>query len=432
MPPVDLLLPRAEWPYPDVLVRLALALALGLLIGLERERRGKEAGLRTFGFVALIGALCGAIGETFAVLSLILTAVLAVLLNVHTMRTDQGTELTTSAAMLVTCAAGILCGQGHRLTPAATMVITTALLAWKQPLSGFSRGLTENELRSAVLLAILAIVIYPALPVGSIGPWGLIEPRAAWLTVLLIAGIGFVNYVLWKLYGTRGIELTGFLGGLVNSSVTVGELASRVNETGGQTASSAYRGVVLATSAMIVRNATLLAILAPGAFVASIFPHALMLLVCVCLVLTHCKDHESVGGVVPDVKLELPFSLWVAVRYGVLFLALHVIGVVAQHYAGQAGFYVVSFLGGLVSSASAVAAAASLVENGTLTPGVAASGAVIASLTSVLVNLPFIARAHNKPLMMKLIVAMASIAVAGMVGVLTAPWMLGLMRSPVF
>ena len=93
-------------------------------------------------------------------------------------------------------------------------------------------GLSEPEVRSAVLLAILAIVIYPALPVGTVDRYGLIDPRPAWITVILIAGIGFINYVLWNLYGNRGIELTGFLGGLVNSTVTVGELAGRVAQSG--------------------------------------------------------------------------------------------------------------------------------------------------------------------------------------------------------
>jgi uncharacterized membrane protein (DUF4010 family) len=156
--------------------------------------------------------------------------VLAVLLNLHTLRANEGMELTTSAAMLVTCFAGILCGKGHTISPAAVMVIATALLAWKERLADFSMGLTESELRSALLLAILAIVIYPALPIGAVGPWQLIEPRAAWVTVILIAGIGFVNYILWKLYGTRGTELSGFLGGLVNSNFTVIELSSRVRE----------------------------------------------------------------------------------------------------------------------------------------------------------------------------------------------------------
>src|SRR5262249_31920352 len=147
------LLPNAEWPYLQILVRLALSLALGLLIGLERERRGKEAGLRTFGFICLLGALGGSLGDGYSLLILALVGMLAVLLNVQTLRANQGTELTTSAAMLVTCVAGILCGQGHTISPAAVMVIATALLAWKERLAGFSTGLTEGELRSALLLA---------------------------------------------------------------------------------------------------------------------------------------------------------------------------------------------------------------------------------------------------------------------------------------
>jgi uncharacterized membrane protein (DUF4010 family) len=414
------MLPRVEWPYLEALIRLALALALGLLIGIERERRGKEAGLRTFGFVALLGALGGSLGQSYALLSLVLAGVLVVFLNLHAMRTAHGTELTTTAAMLVTCFAGILCGQGHRLTPAATMVMTTALLAWKQPLAGFSMGLSENELRSALLLAILAIVIYPALPEGAIGPWGAIEPRAAWLTVLLIAGIGFVNYVLWKIYGARGADLTGFLGGLVNSSVTVSELASRAGAAREGAVDDAYRGILLATGAMIIRNAVLLGILAPLALASSFLPHALMLMICAALVmpgLLRSPDRPSVEEIA-DLRLELPFSLAVALKYGVLFLILHVLGVVAQHFAGENAFYLVSCLGGLVSSASAVAAAASLAANGSLTLDVAGTGAVLASLASVLVNLPLVLRARSKPLTKKLAIAMLAIASAGAAGTL--------------
>src|SRR5574337_1445374 len=128
-------LPSVEWPYLQVLLRLALSLALGLLIGLERERRGKEAGLRTFGFIAMTGAIGGSLGEPFALLAIALTGALAIPLNVHTIRSGEGTELTTSAAMLVTSMSGVLCGQGHTITPAAVMVGATALLAWKERLA---------------------------------------------------------------------------------------------------------------------------------------------------------------------------------------------------------------------------------------------------------------------------------------------------------
>ena len=189
-------LPNSEWPYAQILLRMALGLSLGLLIGLERERRRKEAGLRTFGFIGLLGTMGGAMGTAYGLSALVFAGLLSCVLNLSTLRAGQGTELTTSAAMMVTALAGVLCGQGHTLTPAAVMVIATALLAWKERLADFSMGVSESEVRSALLLAILAIVIYPALPEGAVGPWGLIEPRAAWVTVILIAGIGFFNFSL--------------------------------------------------------------------------------------------------------------------------------------------------------------------------------------------------------------------------------------------
>ena len=414
-----LALPNAEWPYLQILVRLALSLVLGLFIGLERERRGKEAGLRTFGFICLLGAMGGSLGVAFALLILALVGMLAVLLNVQTLRADQGTELTTSAAMLVTCMVGILCGQGHTIAPAAVMVITTALLASKERLAGFSMGLTEDELRSALLLAILAIVIYPALPVGAIGPWNLIEPRAAWVTVILIAGIGFVNYILWKLYGERGTELSGFLGGLVNSNFTVIELSSRVRKGSLAFVDTAYRGILLATSAMIVRNATLLLILAPLALVGSLAAFFLMLVTGAALVLWSYRGRDQqTKEVSAKIELELPFSLPLALKYGVVFLVLNIVGSVTQREFGDVGFYVVSVVGGLMSSASAVAAAATLASQGTISPTVAGSGAVLASFTSLTFSLSFVLQTRNRPLIVRVASAMACVAIAGVVGVL--------------
>lgn len=397
------------------------SLAVGLLIGLERERRRKEAGLRTFGFICLLGAMGGAVGGAYGAVILVLVTVLAIVLNVQSLRANQGAELTTSAAMLVTCMAGILCGLGHTVAPAAVMVIATALLAWKERLAGFSMGLTEGELRSALLLAILAIVIYPALPKGAIGPLSLIEPRAAWVTVILIAGIGFVNYILWKIYGSRGTEIAGFLGGLVNSNFTVIELSSRVRDAGHHLfAGTAYRGILLATTAMLLRNATLLLILAPLTLIHAFAPFALMFLVSAALVLLsyYRRPEQAPPGEVAEIHLSLPFSMPVALKYGFLFLLLHVLGSLMQRQFGDTGFYLVSLLGGFMSSASAVAAAATLASQGSLSPTVAATGAVIASFTSIAFSLSFVVRTHNKRLIARLVVAMVCIAAAGLLGVL--------------
>ncbi len=430
-------LPSAQWPYLVILIRLALALALGLLLGLERERRGKEAGLRTFGFIALLGALGGSLGESFALLAFVLTGMLAVLLNIQTLRAGEGTELTTSAAMLVTCMAGILCGQGHTITPAAVMVISTALLAWKERLAGFSMGLTEGELRSALLLAILAIVIYPALPTGAIGPWQIFEPRAAWITVILIASIGFVNYVLWKLYGARGTELSGFFGGLVNSNFTVIEMVTRVRESQGRFADPAYRGILIATSAMVVRNATLLLLLAPLALLEATGAFTLMLAASAALVLTsHLRASGANARETADIKLALPFSLAVALKYGALFLVLHMVGILMQREYGAAGFYSVTLVGGLLSSASAVAAAATMASQGEISPVVAGNGAVLASLTSIAFSLSFVLRARHRGLTRRLALSMLAVAAAGALGLilsselreLLGPWITTLSR----
>ncbi|MCC6174006.1 MAG: MgtC/SapB family protein [Chloroflexi bacterium] len=414
---MDIAPPVTPWEHLPTLARLGLALAVGLFVGLERERRGKEAGLRTFGFAALLGGLGGLLGENYGPLSIALLGVLVAFLNWQALRFDGGAELTTSAALLVTGFNGLLAGQGHTFTPVAVAVMSAALLAWKERLAGFSLGLTEVELRSAILLGILAFVIYPILPEAPIDPWGLIEPRAAWVTVILIAALGFVNYILLKMYGARGVELAGFLGGLVNSTVTVTEMATRVRETGGRLVDAAYRGVVLSTMASTVRNALLLGVLASSALVASLLPLALMVGASLALALLSPR-HKVVDSHSPALNLSSPFSLQSALKFGVIFLVLEVAGILAQRMLGQTGFYAVSAVGGLVSSASAVASAASLVTHGLATPAVAGTGAVLASLSSAVINLLLVARVSgDRALTVRVTVSIAIVIALGCLGI---------------
>lgn len=392
------------WPYGPTLARLALASAIGLFIGIERERRRKEAGLRTFAFAALLGCAGGLLGDSFSLLALALIGVLVILLNVETIHTGEGAEITTSAALMITGFAGVLAGRGHTFTPTVLGVATAALLAWKKPLAGFSVALTESEFRSAILLAIVAFVVYPVLPTGSVDPWHLVEPRTAWITVILIAALGFTNYVLLKLYGTRGVELTGFLGGLVNSTVTVAELAQRVSESGGALAGVAFKGVMLSTAAMLIRNAVIVALVAPSMVVQTAVPMALMLIAAAgaaWLVApgpsARLGAHEASDARPPIPALASPFSLTAAIKFGLVFLALQVGGTLGQRMLGDGGFLTVSVIGGVVSSASAVASAATLASAGTVPPHIAATGVIIASATSALADWPIVARVGRHP-----------------------------------
>lgn len=408
--------PSVQWPYERVLMRLGLALCIGLLVGLERERRAKEMGMRPFAFAALLGCLGALLGPPFALAALGMLTTLVALVTVDRLRQAQGIELTTSIATLVMGFGGILCGQGHTLTPVAVAVITTALLAWKTPLTGFSLGLTETELRSTILFALLAFVIYPALPEGAVGPWGALEPRTAWLTVLLLAGISFVNYVLWKIYGAQGVEFTGFLGGLVNSTVTVSEMAGKVRDTGGRLADQADRGIMLATAAMLVRNLLLLGLLAPALVSPALLPLGLMLGASVGASWHRHRDCRAESG--PRMELGSPFSLLDALRFGLIFLVLQVTGVVAQRLLGQPGVYATALLGGLVSSASAVAALAALAGKGLVTTQLGGSAAMLACLASTLANLPLLFRSRNGSFMRKAGAHTALVLVLGLAGIL--------------
>jgi len=408
----------ATWPPLQSLSRLMLALALGLFVGLEREWRGKEAGLRTFGFVALLGALGGMLGSAFALMSMALLGVLVVIINWQALRADEGAELTTSTALLVIGFAGVLCGLGHRVTPAAVTVVSAGLLAWKERLAGFSHRLTAEELRSAILLAVLAFAIYPVLPPSPVDPWGLIAPRGAMVTVILIAAIGFANYVLWKLAGPRvGMELTGFLGGLVNSTVTVTEIAARIRDTAGQLADVAYRSVILATIAMAARNALVLGLLSLPTLRAAALPLGLMLGGAIVLVGLSSRNDPGPDGETPSLPLESPFSLSSAVRYGALFLLLEIFGEGAQRLLGQPGFYAVSVVGGLLSSASSVASAATLAAQGRVPTHVAAVGAVLASLASAAINILLVARiSKQRGLRLRLAAALSLVVALGIAG----------------
>ena len=301
----------SHWPYIPMLTRVALAVALGLFVGMERERRGKEAGMRTFAFASLLGCLCGLLGDAYAIVGLALLGVLITFLNWQRLSTNQTAELTTSAALLVTGVMGVLCGKGHNFTPVLVGLLAAALLAWKERMTDFSVGLTEAELRSAILLGILAFVVYPVLPENAVDPWGLIEPRSAWVTVLLIAAVGFVNYILLKRYGARGAAVSGFLGGLVNSTVVVTELSGRAHDVPNDVAAASpllaatYQGTVLATAAMLLRNGVLLVLLSPLALLnGALVPLLLMLATSAVLALRSQTGPRNAASIKPPQQPE--------------------------------------------------------------------------------------------------------------------------------
>ena len=223
---------RLVFPPDAIGVRILISLGVGLLVGFEREWSHKDLGVRTFAITSLLGMLAALIGDAFAIASLSGVIALIALVNFGNIRQGRPLETTTAAALMVTFALGVLIGQGHVFTPTASAIVMTMLLALKPQFSRFAGGLSQQEVRAAVLLGLIGFVIYPILPDRFVDPWKLINPREAWLTVILIASIGFVNYVLLRIYGGKGLYYTALLGGLVNSTAVIAELSGAISEAG--------------------------------------------------------------------------------------------------------------------------------------------------------------------------------------------------------
>jgi uncharacterized membrane protein (DUF4010 family) len=311
--------------------------------------------------------------------------------------------------------AGVLCGQGHIFAPVVVGIVTAALLAWKRPISGFVSGVSDRELRSAILLAVLTFVVFPVLPYQPVDPWGLIEPRSNWASVIIIAAIGFVNYILMKLYGPRGMEITAFLGGLINSRKVVVELSGRLRQVGPKLSPCVYRGIMLAIGAMVLRNGLIVLVLASPAVKGLTIPSVLMLLVSLAL-WGRCPSSAS-SGEAPTLFLESPFQLSAALKFGLVFLGLNVIGALAQRNFGSASFYFVSAAGGLLSSASSIASAATLITQHEISAATGVNGIILSSLTSILSNVPLVrSMAKEAAFRRKMCRGLAMVAVFGFVG----------------
>jgi uncharacterized membrane protein (DUF4010 family) len=280
----------------------------------------------------------------------------------------------------VTYALGVLVGLGHTFTPVASAILMTLLLAWKVELRRFAGGVSLEELRGAVLLGLIGLVIFPVLPNRFIDPWELVNLRQAWVSVVVIASIAFVNYVLLRLYSTRGLYWTAILGGLVNSRAAVAELMTVITDS-----RTTVLVVLLATVAMFLRNIVLLALFAPRALLTAVGP--LFAMACVALLLRGGQPEDEPGK---ELTLRSPISLRRVLGYGILFIAIQVVGTLAERVFGNIGFMLASGISGVASSASATAAAGNLSASAKITPELAGTAVVIASMASALTNVPLV------------------------------------------
>ena len=402
-----------HFPATPIALKMAVAIGIGMLVGMEREWSNKDVGIRTFALVALLGMLASLIGQNVAIAALIGVFLLVAAMNTRSILHDRSLEITTSAALIVNYMLGVLVGLGHIFTPVAGAIVMTMLLAWKTELSRFAGGLQPLEIRSAVLLGLIGFVIYPVLPNRYVDPWQLFNPSDAWISVIAIAGIGFVNYVLLRIYSTRGLYLGALFGGLVNSSATVAELGTRLQASG--MAARTTTLCLLTTIAMFARNLILATIFSPPSLSATLVPLLAMTLVAGFWVWRDRRIEESVPG---TLTLTSPISLTKVLWFGTVFISIQIVGTLLTRYFGSGGMLATGVFGGLVSSASTTAAAATMAMHGKITPALAGSATVLTSLASAAVNLPIVWRTtKDKAVMKALALKMATVIGTGIAAV---------------
>jgi uncharacterized membrane protein (DUF4010 family) len=400
------------FPPFEVAVKIAIALGIGLLVGLEREWSQKDVGVRTFSIAALLGCLSILISTQIAAICLAGVIILVAFLNARSLLVDRSLEMTTSVTLIVTFILGGLAGQGHLFTPTASAILMTMLLAWKTELQRFAGDLKLLEIRAAVLLGLVGFVIYPLLPNRFIDSWHLLNPRQSWLIVIVVAGLGFANYVLLRIFSNRGLYYTAVLGGLVNSTATVAEL-SRTLSTATDTSNTIVALVLLTSVAMFVRNLVILATFAPAAVSIAVWP---LLAMTTGALLFAWKERARGAEPVSSLRLDSPVSLRHVLNFGALFVLMEIVGTIGARFLGKFGFLVLSLLGGTVSSASTTAAAATMAIHGKLSSDVAGVATVFASIASALVNLPLVQRrAHDKRLTRSLAAISLLLVAAGLV-----------------
>ena len=357
-----------------LLVSLAIALGLGLLVGLQREWVQKRmAGIRTFPLVALLGGLSAAIAEThggWVIAAALLGCVaLVILANFSKARAGEevGTGLTTEFALLVTFAIGVAVVIGHRLEATVCAGIVTVLLQGKARLHGWVGRFGEGELREISRLVLLGLVILPLLPNREMGYLGVINPFKIWLMVVLIVGISLAAYLASKFIGGRkGAVLSGVLGGLISSTATTAGVARRSKATP-ETSRAGSLIVMIATAIVFVR--VMVEVFAAGgeAGRAMLAPFAVMLgwAVVVSWVMgrfVKVGEHES------DER-EAPSEFKAAVVFALLYVGVLLGVAYAKQHLGDAGLYAVAAISGLTDMDAITLSTSELVGKGHLGAG---------------------------------------------------------------
>ena len=363
----------------------AVALGIGLLIGLERERtKGdgptrRPAGIRTFAMASLLGAVAVHLGGTVLLaVALAGVIVLTALSYVRSDETDHG--LTTEIGLLTAPLLGAI-AMADPLLSAGLAVAVAVVFAAKAQLHGFVKGaLTDAEVKYGLVFAIATLVIWPLVPDRQLGPYNAINPHNVWLLVILMLAIGAAGHAATRLLGARyGLPVAGLAAGFVSSTATIGSMAARVARDPASMG-PAVAGAAFSTCATFLQMALLLfstsqatlLVMAPalvaGGIVAAAYALVFALL-------------PSASRGTQEAEPGMAFSPGAALGLAAMMALMLVVSAAMKDWFGEAGVIAGAAVAGIVDTHSAGISVASLVATGSLSAE-AAIAPILAAMTA--------------------------------------------------
>jgi uncharacterized membrane protein (DUF4010 family) len=357
---------------PSPWFNFVVALGLGLLIGVERERSKGEgptrrsAGIRTFTLAALLGAVAAHVGG--ALLLAIVTGAVALLTALSYWR-DQGTDpgLTTEVGLLALPILGGL-AMSDTLLASGLGVTVAGVFAAKVPLHQFVKSvLTDAEVKDGIVFAVATLVVWPQLPDRYMGPFQAINPHTLWLLVVLVLAIGACGHVSTRAFGSRyGLPLAGLASGFVSSTATIGSMAGRALKEPSAMA-AAVAGATLSTVATFVQMALLLFATSQPALVLMAPALATGCVVAALYGLVFTVQALNSNDI-PESDTGRAFSFMAALALAATMAVMLLIAAALKNWLGETGIIFGAAIAGLVDTHSAAISVASMASSGKLMP----------------------------------------------------------------
>lgn len=409
------------------LYQLAVALSLGLLIGLERgwsrrdAREGERiAGLRTFGLIGLLGGgaalLAGGFGALL--LGLMFLGLCVMLATVYAVNLPRQSDagITSLVAALLTFVLGALAGSGEPVIASASAIVAVLLLSYKPLLHRWVSALERQELDAAIKLLLISVVLLPILPNRGFGPWQALNPFVIWWMVVLIAAISFVGYFAMRIGGAgRGVVFTALAAGLASSTALTLHF-SRLARSRPALTPILSAGILLACSTMFPRMWLVAGIVNPALFRPLLIPALVMVIgTCIPALVLLRRGLRQAGDA--ESPLKNPLELGSALTFGVVLSAVMLLGRVLTEWFGDAGVLALAAASG-VADVDAITLSLARMGRADLSAPIAVTGMVIAAAVNSLVKAGMSATVGGGALAARVAPPLLLAAVAGLATVI--------------